>query len=214
MAKGLFLVLEGPEGSGKSTQARLLGEWLTDAGIAHVVTREPGGTAVGEATRRILLESEMVPARAELLLMLAARAVFVEQVVRPALERGEVVVADRYALSTLAYQAYGRGLPLDEVRAMNRFATGGLEPDLTLVLDVPTEIGERRRERAGRRPDRIERAGAEFHRRVREAYRLLSTSESGVECLDGTGSVAAVHEEILSRLGRRFPETFPSPVGY
>lgn len=149
---GLFIVLEGVEGSGKTTQARLLGERLARAGIDHLVTREPGGTATGEEIRRLLLHGGEVPARAELLLMLAARAVFVEEVVRPALARGAVVVADRYELSTLAYQGYGRGLPLDEVRRMNAFATGGLTADLTLVLDVPPEVGAARRAREGGTP--------------------------------------------------------------
>lgn len=213
MRKGLFLVLEGVEGSGKSTQARLIGEWLERRGVPHIVTREPGGTIVGEAVRGILLESESVPARAELLLMLAARAVFVEEVVRPALEAGQVVVADRYALSTLAYQGYGRGLPLERVREMNEFATHGQEPDLTLVLDVPLEEGEARRASAGRPADRIERAGTEFHRRVFEAYRLLAEREASVERVDGTGSVDDVHARLMRRLATRFPETFEAPAG-
>lgn len=211
---GLFLVLEGVEGSGKTTQARRLADRLEACGIDHVLTREPGGTAVGEETRRILLESESVPTRAELLLMLGARAAFVDEVVRPALERGDVVVADRYALSTLAYQGYGRGLPLDQIRSMNAFATVGLNPDLTLVLDVPPAVGERRHRDAGRSADRIERAGASFHRKVGEAYRLLSNTEPGVESLDATGSIAEVHEAIWQRLLERFPETFADAAGY
>lgn len=204
----MFIVLEGVEGSGKSTQVKLLGDWLAKRGIGHVITREPGGTAVGEDIRRILLEGEHVPVRAELLLMLSARAIFVEETVRPALERGLVVVADRYELSTLAYQAYGRGLPVDEVRRMNAFATGGLAPDLTLVLDVPPEVGEARRAREGRGPDRIEKAGAAFHRAVAEAYRLLAETEPRVERIDGTGTPEAVHEAVLRSLAARFPETF------
>lgn len=206
---GLFIVLEGVEGSGKTTQARLLGERLARAGVDHLVTREPGGTEVGEEIRRILLHGGEVPARAELLLLLAARAVFVEQVVRPALERGAVVVADRYELSTLAYQGYGRGLPLDEVRRMNAFATGGLSPDLTLVLDVPPEVGAARRAREGRNADRIEQAGAEFHAQVARAYRLLSETEPRVVRIDGARSPEAVHAEIVDLLRSRFPETLP-----
>ena len=204
---GLFIVLEGVEGSGKTTQARLLGERLAAAGIDHLVTREPGGTATGEEIRRLLLHGGEVPARAELLLMLAARAVFVEEVVRPALARGAVVVADRYELSTLAYQGYGRGLPLDEVRRMNAFATGGLTADLTLVLDVPPEVGAARRAREGRNADRIEQAGEEFHARVAGAYRLLAETEPGVVRIDGSGSAEAVHAEIVDLLRSRFPET-------
>lgn len=209
----MFIVLEGVEGSGKSTQVRLLDEWLTERGIDHIVTREPGGTATGEEIRRILLESEHIPPRAELLLMLAARAVFVDERVRPVLERGGVVVADRYELSTLAYQAYGRGLPVEDVRRMNAFATRGLVPDLTIVLDVPPEVGEARRVREGRGADRIEQAGATFHRKVAEAYRLLAETEPRVERIDGTGAPEVVRAEVLRVLRSYFPETFAPGEG-
>jgi dTMP kinase len=208
---GLFLVLEGIEGSGKSTQARLLGDWLAARGLAYRVTREPGGTPVGEACRRVLLEGVEMPARTELLLMLAARAALVEQVVRPALARGEIVVADRFELSSLAYQGHGRGLPLAEVRQQNALATGGLRPALTLVLEVPLAEGEARRHDRG--ADRIESAGRNFHQRVAEAYRLLARSEAGVELVDGTGPAETVHAAIRELLGRRFPETFAARRG-
>lgn len=208
MEKGIFLVFEGVEGSGKSTQAALLAEWLAERGIAHVLCREPGGTALGEEIRRLLLESDDVPVRAELLLMLAARAVFVDEVVRPQLEAGRVVISDRYELSTFAYQGYGRGLPQDEVRALNAFATAGLRPDLTIVLDVPIAVGEARRVEAGRRSDRIERAGSAFHERVFEAYRLLAGTEPGVVSVDGTRPALDVHDDVLRLLRARFPETF------
>jgi len=208
-APGLFVVLEGVEGSGKSTQAALLAEWLAAAGVPQLLTREPGGTTAGESIRRVLLHGDELGARAELLLILAARAVLVEEVIRPALAEGRVVVADRFDLSTLAYQGYGRGLPLDEVRRLNLFATGGLRPDLTLVLDVAWETGVARREREGRVSDRIERAGTEFHARVAEAYRLLAREEAGVERVDGEGSVAEVSERIRRVLRSRFAETIP-----
>jgi dTMP kinase len=209
----MFLVLEGGEGSGKSTQARLLGEWLTRLGVEHVVTREPGGTGVGEQIRQVLLHGGEVPARTELLLMLAARAAFVDEVVRPALDGGAVVVADRYELSSFAYQGYGRGLPLEQVRAANAMATGGLRPDLTIILDVPPEEGSARRSRAGSGQDRIERAGADFHRSVVEAYRLLALSEPDIVTLTGTGAPEAVHEAITDLLARRYPETFRAGLG-
>lgn len=211
---GLFVVFEGVEGSGKSTQARLLGDRLAARGVDCVVTREPGGTAAGEEIRRIVLHGDAIPARAELLLILAARAVFVEEVVRPALDRGAVVVADRFELSSLAYQGYGRGLPLDEVRRLNAFATGGIAPDVTWVLDVPPELGAERRARAGAGADRIEREPESFHARVAEAYRLLSDMEPRVERIDGTQPTEAVAAEVLRRLEARFPETFPSGAGY
>ncbi len=213
MSRGLFLVFEGVEGSGKSTQARWLADWLEERGSAVFLCREPGGTALGEEIRELVLEGGEVPPRSELLLMLAARAVFVDEVVRPRLEAGQVVIADRYELSTYAYQGYGRGLPLAEVRLLNDFATGGLHPDLTLVLDVPLAVGEARRAAAGRRSDRIERAGTAFHERVGEAYRLLAENEPGVELIDGMGPPEAVQATILDRLRRRFPETFPLALG-
>jgi dTMP kinase len=210
----VFIVLEGVEGSGKSTQARLLGDWLQRRGIDSVIAREPGGTRVGEEIRQVLLHGgDDVPATTELLLMLAARAAFVEHVVRPALDRGAVVVSDRFELSSFAYQGYGRRLPLDQVRAANAMATGGLRPDLTIVLDVPHEEGAARRTRAGASADRIERAGAAFHRDVAEAYRLLAKSEPGVVTLAGTDVPDAVHEAITRLLESRYPETFRTRQG-
>lgn len=211
---GLFIALEGVEGSGKSTQSRLLCEWLAASGVAHTLGREPGGTRLGEEIRRALLHGgDDVPARAELFLMLAARAAFVDQVVQPALDRGEVVVTDRYELSSFAYQGYGRGLPLEEVRAANAFATGGLAADLTIVLEVPVAEGVARRGREGGSEDRIERAGAVFHERVARAYRLLSESGGEVARVDGNLEPAVVQEVIRRLLASRFPETFPSAQG-
>jgi dTMP kinase len=205
---GIFIVLEGIEGSGKSTQARMLGEWLSAARIPHLLTREPGGTSHGEEIRRLLLHSSDMPPVAELLLMLAARAVLLAELVRPALEAGKVVVADRYDISTIAYQGYGRGLPLDEVRRANEIATAGLTPDLVLLLDAPQSIGEARR--AATRPgeDRIERAGREFHDRVSRAYALLADEGGNVRRIDATAPAEDVHASILSQLVREFPETF------
>jgi dTMP kinase len=211
---GLFIVLEGVEGSGKSTQSRLLGEWLQASGVAHTLGREPGGTALGEEIRRVLLHGgDDVPARAELFLMLAARAAFVDGVVRPALDRGEVVVTDRYELSSFAYQGYGRGLSLAELRQANDFATGGLTADLTIVLDVPVAEGAARRGRAGGSSDRIERAGPTFHERVARAYRLLSESERNVVMVDGSLDAGVVQDAIRRLLVGRFPETFPPGQG-
>jgi dTMP kinase len=208
---GLFIALEGVEGSGKTTQARRLVEWLTAERIPHLAVREPGGTATGEVVRGLLLDGQDVAPRAELLLMLAARAALVEEVVRPALAAGKVVVTDRFELSTLAYQGYGRGLPLPEVRTLNAFATGGLAPDVTFLLDVPLKVGTARREHARRGADRIERAGAEFHARVAEGYRRLAQEEPSVEPVDGLHSEAEVHTELVRRLHVRFSETFPPP---
>lgn len=212
MPEGLFLVLEGIEGSGKTTQAGMLAGWLEARGLPCLITREPGGTAVGEEVRRLLLESTAMDARTELLLMLSARAALVTDVIEPALAQGRVVVADRYELSTLAYQAHGRGLPMDTVRALNEFATGGLRPDLTVVLSVPRPTGEARRA-ARSVQDRIESAGDGFHARVAEAYAALAATEPGVAAIDGTGPPDTVHETLVSLLRARFPETFGPTQG-
>jgi dTMP kinase len=209
----MFVVLEGVEGSGKSTQSRLLSEWLTEVGVRNILTREPGGTQVGEEIRRALLHGGDVPPRTELLLMVAARAAFVDQVVKPALERGEAVIADRYELSSFAYQGYGRGVPLDEIRRVNMFATGGLRPDLTIVLDIEPAQGAARRQRAGAAADRIEQAGADFHRAVARAYRLLSRSEPDIAVVGGDAPPETVQARIRERLRERFPETFPPGQG-
>lgn len=211
--RGTFIVLEGIEGSGKTTQAALLAEWLQREGVPHLLTREPGGTALGEEIRRLLLHGDAMPASAELLLMLAARATLLEERVRPALAAGRVVIADRYSLSTLAYQGYGRGLDLQDVRSAIRFATGALAPDLTLVLEVSQQLGVERRAASRPGEDRIEGAGAAFHDRVAEAYRLLAREEAGVTVVDGVGDAAEVQARIRGVLGRRFPETFPERQG-
>lgn len=210
--KGLFIVLEGGEGVGKSTQARRLVEWCEGLGLKVVGTREPGGTALGEAIRALVLDGGSVSARSELLLMLAARAAFVDELVRPALEAGRIVIGDRYELSTLAYQGFGRELGVERVAALNAFATGGLRPDLTIVLSVPAE--EARRRRAGTGADRIEAESEAFHERVSAAYEQLAVSEPAVATVDGTADPDAVHLAITSLLRERFPETFPKGKVY
>ena len=168
---GRFIVLEGGEGVGKTTQAALLSAWFTALGVDHILAREPGGTPVGEIIREVVLgrtDLEMPP-ETELFLILAARAAFVRDIVRPALEAGKVVLADRFALSTLAYQGYGRGLALDEVREAVSLATGGLGPDLYVVLDLPAEEGAHRQLKEGKVRDRIESEGVGFMERIRSA---------------------------------------------
>lgn len=195
-----FVVVEGGEGSGKSTQVQLLASWLRERGYEVVVTFEPGDTKMGAQMREVLLHGDApLDERAELLLMLADRAQHVAEVVRPALARGAIVVSDRYAPSTLAYQGAGRGLGVETVEALNRFATGGLEPDLVLVLDVPDEVAEARI--PGHR-DRVERAGLEFHARVRAAYRELA-AQRGWELIDGSGTPEAVAERVRGAVGAR-----------
>ena len=209
MRRGLFIVLEGVEGAGKSTQARLLAEWLGGLGLPHTLAREPGGTPVGEAIRRVVLDrGELtMPPETELFLILGARAAFTRDVVGPALERGEVVVADRYDLSTFAYQGYGRGLDLEAVRRANEMATGGLRPDLYLVLDLPAEEGLERKGGSGS-GDRIEREGIAFLSRVREGYRTLAEEVAEARMLRAEGPPAEVQASIRQTLLELFPETF------
>jgi len=214
-ARGFFVALEGVEGAGKTTQARLLGEWLSNEGIPHRVAREPGGTPVGEAIRRVLLDAPdvEVPAETELLLMLAARAAYVRDVVRPVLERGEVMISDRFELSTFAYQGLARGLGLDRVRALNAFATGGLSPDLTVVFDVSVTEGSERQGAAGKAHDRMEREDADFQQAVGRAYRQLAANEVAVVLLDGAGSEDEVQARLRHLLASRLPEPFHSARG-
>jgi dTMP kinase len=207
---GLFLAFEGVEGSGKSTQSTLLADHLRSMGRGVEHAREPGSTALGERVRGLVLDEAGlgIPARSELFLMLAARAAFVEQVVRPALRRGEVVIADRFELSTLAYQGAGRGLSLEALAYCNRFATGGLSPHATLLLELPPEEGHRRQVAASKSPDRMEREDREFHRRVAEGYARFAGSVQGVVRIDGSGGIEQVQRRILEALGALFPETF------
>lgn len=183
--RGRFVTFEGPEGSGKTTIAARLAASATGAGLDVVLTREPGGTCLGEAIRGVLLADAdagsdgagegAMTARAEALLFNAARAELVEAVIAPALARGALVVCARFADSTLAYQGFGRGLPLGDLRSVERFATGGVGPDLTIVLDLPIEVGLARK--GIEETTRFEGLDAAFHRRVREGFLELARAE-------------------------------------
>lgn len=209
---GAFIVVEGPEGAGKSTLARTLVERLRGAGHRVEPVREPGGTPVAEAARGVVLDGkhDMAPA-AELFLILAARADLVARVIRPRLAEGWTVVSDRFDLSTLAYQVGGRGLPRDAVLAANRLATGGLTPDVTVVLDVPAEVGRARQTAAGKAPDRLERETAEMHERVVAAFR--AAEGPGIVHVDATRPAAAVADAAWRAVSARLDETFARPAG-
>lgn len=220
MPRGRLIVFEGAEGAGKSTQLRLVADWLARRETCHPVraVREPGGTSIGDEIRRLLLDpgSDILP-RTEAFLFLASRAQLVEREIRPALDAGTTVLMDRFFLSTYAYQGVGRGLPEEELRAANRMATGGLVPDLTVLLALPVEEGLSRAFRRGGH-DRMERAETAFHERVARAFERFSTSEwqtAHPECgpiilVDGVGGQEVVFGRVLASLRERWPEIFPS----
>jgi dTMP kinase len=194
LPRGSFLAFEGGEACGNSTQAA-----LHAAHLDAVLTREPGGTPLGEEIRSLLLHADhAVDPRAEALLMAAARAQHVHEVIEPALDAGRHVVTDRFTASSLAYQGYGRGLPLDDVAALSRIATGGLEPDVYVLLDLPPDVAAARRSRAH---DRMEAAGDDFHRRVRDGFlALAAAAPDRWLVLDGSGSVDDVAAAVLSHV--------------
>ena len=217
MTAGRLLVFEGAEGAGKSTQIRRLAAFLESRGVSHRVVREPGGTPVGEEIRRLVLdEPHELDAATEALLFIASRAEHVAKVVRPALAAGQLVIADRFFLSTYAYQIGGRGLPEETIRAANALATGGLVPDLTILLLSHASEGLARADRRGAR-DRIERADDAFHGRVAAAFDEFATEawqahhpESGaVVGVEANGTPEDVFERIMIVLAERWPETFP-----
>ncbi len=214
--RGHLIVLEGPEGAGKTTQLRRLADWLGARGSDVVAVREPGGTTVGDEIRRVLLDpaSDIVP-RAEALLFMASRAQLVEREILPALEGGSLVLLDRYFLATYAYQGVGRGLSEETLRTANAMATGGLVPDITLLLTLPVDVGLGRAMQRGER-DRMERAELAFHERVARAYETFVSPEwqaAHPECgpivnVDALGTETEVFERLLTTLSVEWPEIF------
>jgi len=208
--RGWFITVEGPDGSGKTLQARRLHEAAIAHGVPSLLTREPGGTWAGERVREILLgvasTNERISPRADALLFSASRAQLVEEVLRPGVERGELVIDARHADSTLAYQGFGRGLDVDELGAIQRFATAGLVPDLTILLDLPVELGLARKAAADE--NRFEIGfGREFHQRVRDGYLALASGEpSRWTVVDAARDPDAVHRDVLASVARLVPE--------
>ncbi|MCE5270563.1 dTMP kinase [bacterium] len=201
-SKGLFISFEGGEGAGKSTQANLLASHLKALGQRVLLCRDPGGTTIGEKIRAILLDrehGELCP-RGELLLYLASRAQLVSQVIAPALAEGQVVIADRFHHSTLAYQGGARDLGAEELARMNLFATDGLLPEVTFLLDLPPQVGFARK--AGGGPDRMESLGDRFHERVVRSFRELAQAEpERIVRLDASRPVEEIAAEIKERVG-------------
>jgi dTMP kinase len=216
--RGVLVVFEGGEGSGKSTQLRRVSASLARRAVSHLCLREPGGTPLGTEVRRLLLDrASDITHRAEALLFMASRAQLVEREVRPALERGDVVLLDRFFLSTYAYQIAGHGLPEEEVRDANRFATGGLTPHLTLLLTFPVTEGLARAARRATSHDRMEAMGEPFHRRVAAAFGTFadpSWQRDHPECgpivpIDAEGREDDVADRVAAALAARWPGTFP-----
>ena len=205
----MFITFEGPEGSGKSTQLPELARFLEEFGMSVVKTREPGGTKIGDQIREVLMRmdnTELHP-RTEILLFLAARAQLVEELIVPSLQQGKIVLCDRYGDSTLAYQGYGHGLDLDSLRAMLHFATGGLKPDLTILLDVDVVTGLKRK-KVKEEWNRLDAFELSFHERVREGYHILAKKEPDRwKIVDATQEPEQVQKEIrtlaLDALGKK-----------
>jgi dTMP kinase len=207
--RGRFITLEGLEGSGKSTQIKLLRDHLASTGRNVLVTREPGGTPLAERLREVVLHAgdETLSAESELLVMFAARSVHLDSLVRPALERGDWVLCDRFIDATYAYQGAGRGIAEEHIRALEALVQRGLQPDLTLLLDVPVDVGlERARARRGSAAaDRFEREGREFFERVRAKFLDIARAEPRrVRVIDANRPVARVAGEIAAEVARSF----------
>jgi len=205
-ARGIFVTFEGIEGSGKTTQVRRLSAHLSAQSIPHIVTREPGGTPLADQVRALLLtpREETVFPETELLLYQAARAQHVRKLLIPALEAGKVVLCDRFYDATFAYQAHARGLEAETIDMLNRFASGGLVPDLTLLFDLPPELGISRAARRGA-ADRMERESLDFHRNVRDGYlAIFRNNTDRIVLMDAS----APEEEVFSRLLETVAERF------
>lgn len=199
--RGVFIVLEGPDKSGKSTHAGLLTRRLRALGVRTVHTREPGGTSFAEAVRKVVLDpAHRVHPMAELLLYEASRAQHTQEILLPALRAGKMVVCERYTLATLVYQGRARGLPLGMIRRLNRLATGGLTPDLTMVLDIPErEFSRRDRDR---KRDRLEKENFRFRKKVRRGYRSLARTEPRTTLVDASQSRERVWDQLWPRVER------------
>src|SRR5688572_2327001 len=207
MKQGRFVSFEGIEGCGKTTQIALLSEYLKQRSIPHTITREPGGTAVGEGIRKILLTSETIQltAASELLLFYASRSQNIQEKIKPALDRGEMVICDRYYHASMAYQGYGRGIPLDFIHKLTDLVCASYRPDLTLLLDIEPEVGlARSRARNHSKTEdegRFEQEDLEFYTKIRDGYLELASEDERVQLIYADRPIEAVHRHILQVLG-------------
>jgi dTMP kinase len=207
MQHGKFVSFEGIEGCGKTTQIALLSDYLKKHSISHTITREPGGTAVGEGIRKILLTSETIhlTTASELLLFYASRSQNIQEMIKPALERGEMVICDRYYHASMAYQGYGRGIPLDFIRKLTDLVCHDYRPDMTILLDIEPEVGlARARARNHSRPEnegRFESEDLEFYNKVRDGYLELASESERMQLIYADRPIEAVHRHILTLLG-------------
>ena len=196
MKKGMFITFEGADGCGKTTQMKLLAEYLEEKRVSVVITREPGGKGLGEKVREILLNYDgPVSDRCESFLFLADRAQNIDTIVNPAVEEEKIVLCDRHIDSTVAYQGYGRGLDIERIKMLNNIATNWRKPDLTLVFDIDVETSMKR---VGAEKDRMESAGIEFHNRVREGYLEIAKQEpQRIKVIDASKSIEEIHREVI-----------------
>ena len=196
MSKGLFITFEGIDGCGKTTQIKLLKEYFEKQNKTVLLTREPGAKGLGEKLREILLNyNGEVSSNCESFLFLADRAQHIDTIIKPAIERGEIVLCDRHTDSTIAYQGYGRGVDIEEITMLNNIATGNTKPDITFIFDIDTDTSM---SRVGKEKDRMESAGIEFFKRVREGYLCIAKSEPDrVKLINGNDSIEHIHSQIL-----------------